>query len=76
VVSPAACHVQIRAGVVSLPHGHGRGGTWLTVANAEPGLCINDLASDLLMDELSGTSVMNAVPVTVEAAQTAPAERP
>jgi anaerobic selenocysteine-containing dehydrogenase len=69
---------EIREGVVSLPHGygHGRDGTWLTVANANPGVCVNDITSDLLLDELSGTSVMNGGPVTVEAAQTARAERP
>jgi hypothetical protein len=56
--------------VVSLPHGysHGRDGTRLTVANANPGVCINDITDHLLLDELSGTSAMNGVPVTVEAA--------
>jgi anaerobic selenocysteine-containing dehydrogenase len=62
---------EIREGVVSLPHGygHGRDGTRLTVANANPGVCVNDLTDHLLLDELSGTSAMNGVPVTVEAAQ-------
>jgi anaerobic selenocysteine-containing dehydrogenase len=66
---------EIREGVVSLPHGygHGRDGTWLRVANANPGVCINDITDHRLLDELSGTSVMNGVPVTVEAAQPAPA---
>ena len=66
---------EIREGVVSLPHGygHGRDGTRLTVANANPGVCINDITDHLLLDELSGTSAMNGVPVTVEAAQPAPA---
>jgi len=66
---------QIREGVVSLPHGygHGRDGTRLTVANANPGVYINDITDHRLLDELSGTSAMNGVPVTVEAAQPAPA---
>ena len=66
---------EIREGVVSLPHGygHGRDGTRLTVANANPGVCINDITDHLLLDELSGTSAMNGVPVTVEAAGPAPA---
>ena len=66
---------EIREGVVSLPHGygHGRDGTRLTVANANPGVCINDVTDHLLLDELSGTSMMNGVPVTVEAVQPAPA---
>jgi anaerobic selenocysteine-containing dehydrogenase len=69
---------EIREGVVSLPHGygHGRDGTRLTVANANPGVCCNDITSDALIDELSGTSALNGVPVTVQAAQPAPAERP
>ena len=68
---------EIREGVVSLPHGygHGRDGTRLTVANANPGVCVNDLTDHLLLDELSGTSALNGVPVTVEAAQPAPAPR-
>lgn len=42
----------------SLPHGYGRGrdGTWLTVANANPGVRINDITDHLLLDELSGTA--------------------
>ena len=61
---------QIRDGVVSLPHGygHGRDGTGLTVANTQPGVCVNDVTDHLLLDELSGTSALNGVPVTVEAA--------
>jgi len=75
VEAPLQVTDEIREGVVSLPHGygHGRDGTWLTVANANPGVCINDVTDHLLLDELSGTSVMNGVPVTVEAAQPAPA---
>jgi anaerobic selenocysteine-containing dehydrogenase len=66
---------EIREGAVSLPHGHGHGrdGTWLTMANANPGVCVNDLTDHLLLDELSGASAMNGVPVTVEAAQPIPA---
>ena len=65
---------EIREGVVSLPHGygHGRDGTRLTVANANPGVCINDITDHLPLDELSGTSALNGVPVTVEAAEPAP----
>jgi len=43
---------QIREGVVSLPHGygHGRDGTRLTVANANPGVCINDITDHRPLD--------------------------
>jgi hypothetical protein len=45
---------EVREGVVSLPHGygHGRDGTWLSVANANPGVSI----------------AINGLPVTVESA--------
>ncbi len=65
---------EIREGVVNLPHGYGDGrdGTRLIVANADPGVCVNDLTYHLLLDELR-TSAMNGVPFTVEAAQPIPA---
>jgi hypothetical protein len=49
------------------------------VANANSGVCVNDITDHVLLDELSGTSAMNRVPVTVEAAHPIPApngERP
>jgi anaerobic selenocysteine-containing dehydrogenase len=59
----------IRPGVVSLPHGwgHGREGTRLRVASARPGVSLNDLTDEMLVDTLSGTSRLNGVPVWVEA---------
>ena len=59
----------IRPGVVSLPHGwgHGREGTQLRVASARPGVSLNDLTDEMLVDTLSGTSRLNGVPVWVEA---------
>ena len=43
------------------------------VPDPHPGVCINDITDHLLLDELAGTSAINGVPVTVEAARPAPA---
>ncbi|HEY6554364.1 MAG TPA: molybdopterin dinucleotide binding domain-containing protein, partial [Vicinamibacteria bacterium] len=58
---------DMRPGVVSLPHGfgHAREGTRLAVANAVPGVSINDLTDDLLVDALCGTAQFSGVPVEV-----------
>jgi anaerobic selenocysteine-containing dehydrogenase len=58
----------IRPGVVSLPHGygHGRHGTRLEVANSHAGASVNEITDDTLLDELSGTSAHNALPVEVQ----------
>ncbi len=56
-------------GVVSLPHGwgHGRPGIRLRVASAHPGASINDLTDEYLVDELTGTSALSGVRVSVRA---------
>jgi anaerobic selenocysteine-containing dehydrogenase len=58
---------EMRPGVVSLPHGwgHGRAGTRLAVANTVPGVSINDLTDDLLVDALCGNAQLSGVPVEV-----------
>ena len=60
----------IRPGVVSLPHGwgHTAPGTRMTVAARRPGANVNGLLDGSLTDPLSGTAVLNAVPVRVSAA--------
>ena len=59
----------IRPGVVSLPHGwgHGQPGTRMRVAAERPGVNSNILSDHEAMDPLSGTSVLNAIPVEVVA---------
>ena len=61
---------DIMPGVVSLPHGwgHGRSGTRMTIAGANAGVSANDLTDEQVIDPLSGNAMLNAVPVTVEAA--------
>jgi anaerobic selenocysteine-containing dehydrogenase len=68
LVAPVEITDAIRPGVVSLPHGwgHGVAGTRLGVAGARAGVNSNVLADHEALDPLSGTSVLNGIPVTVE----------
>jgi anaerobic selenocysteine-containing dehydrogenase len=60
----------IRPGVVSLPHGwgHTAPGTRMSVAAGQAGVNVNNLLDSSLIEPLSGTAVLNGVPVTVLAA--------
>jgi anaerobic selenocysteine-containing dehydrogenase len=57
----------IAPGVVSLPHGwgHDEPGTALSVAAQRPGTNSNLLTDELALDPLSGTAVLNGIPVEV-----------
>jgi hypothetical protein len=70
VVVPVEVTDAIRPGVVCLPHGwgHDRPGLRLRVATSHPGVNVNQLHDGTLIDPLSGTSVLNGVPVQVSAA--------
>jgi anaerobic selenocysteine-containing dehydrogenase len=59
---------DIAPGVVSIPHGWGHDlpGVELSVAAATAGVNVNRLTDDLRVDPLSGTAVLNGVPVTIE----------
>ncbi|MDO8391188.1 MAG: molybdopterin-dependent oxidoreductase [Actinomycetota bacterium] len=59
---------EMRPGVVSLPHGWGHGveGTRMEVAASRPGVNSNVLTDDAAIDPLSGTSVLNGIPVTLQ----------
>ncbi|MGQ4716586.1 molybdopterin-dependent oxidoreductase [Streptomyces anulatus] len=67
IEAPAEITDTVRRGVVSLPHGwgHSRPGTRMTVAAAHPGANVNQLLDGTLLDPLSGTAVLNAIPVSV-----------
>ena len=58
---------DIAPGVVSIPHGfgHDRPGTELSVARRHAGVNANRITDDLRIDPLSGTAVLNGVPVSV-----------
>ena len=59
----------IRPGVVSIPHGwgHGQAGTRLGVAATQPGVNVNQLNDGTHLDPLSGTAVLNGLPVEISA---------
>lgn len=59
----------IAPGVVSLPHGFGHDlpGVRLSVARRNPGVSVNRVTDELAVDPLSGTAVLNGVPVEVRA---------
>ncbi|MCX4246375.1 molybdopterin oxidoreductase family protein [Paraliomyxa miuraensis] len=58
---------DIKAGVISLPHGwgHDREGVELRVARAHAGVSLNDLTDELAIDELCGNAALNGLEVTV-----------
>ena len=67
VEAPLEINDAVTPGVVSLPHGfgHHRAGTRLSLAQHHSGVSLNDLTDDEQFDELSGTSVLNGLHVTV-----------
>jgi anaerobic selenocysteine-containing dehydrogenase len=67
VVAPVELDPGMRRGVVSLPHGwgHDRGGTRQGVAADQPGVNVNQLNDGGQLDPLSGTAVLNGIPVVV-----------
>ena len=70
VLAPVEITDDIRAGVVSLPHGWGHSvpGTRLSVAGEYAGVNSNTLTDEELFDPVSGTSVLNGIPVAVSRA--------
>lgn len=64
---PVQATADIMRGVVSMPHGwgHGRKGVRMSVAQAHPGVSMNDLVDDQVLDVVSGNAVLSGVPVTV-----------
>jgi anaerobic selenocysteine-containing dehydrogenase len=67
LVAPVELTPGMRRGVVSLPHGwgHDRGGTRQGVAADQPGVNVNQLNDGGQLDPLSGTAVLNGIPVVV-----------
>ncbi|MFM2071028.1 MAG: hypothetical protein RLZZ623_1291, partial [Actinomycetota bacterium] len=67
VDAPVEVTDAIRPGVVSLPHGwgHDQPGIRLRVAAERAGVNSNVLSDHEALDPLSGTSVLNGIPVTV-----------
>jgi anaerobic selenocysteine-containing dehydrogenase len=67
VIAPVEVTDAIRPGVVSLPHGWGHDmvGTKMRVAHEHAGVNSNLLSDHDALDPLSGTSVLNGIPVEV-----------
>jgi anaerobic selenocysteine-containing dehydrogenase len=67
VTVPVEVSDAVRPGVVSIPHGwgHTSAGTRTEVASAHAGVNSNVLADDRFLDALTGTAVLNGIPVTV-----------
>jgi anaerobic selenocysteine-containing dehydrogenase len=66
---PVIITQDIMPGVVCMPHlwGHNRKNTRQQVANANPGVSMNDITDVTGIDELTGNAIVNGVPVKVEA---------
>jgi anaerobic selenocysteine-containing dehydrogenase len=64
---PAQVTDEVMPGVISIPHGwgHSSPGASLRVAAERPGANSNVLADELLLDPLSGTAVLNGIPVSL-----------
>ena len=74
VVAPVEVTDGVMAGVVSLPHGwgHDLDGVRLSVAAEHAGVNSNVLADTELFDPVSGTAVLNGIPVEVVAVPSDP----
>lgn len=59
----------VRPGVVSVPHGwgHDAPGTRTAIASTQAGVNVNLLADGTQLDAISGTAVLNGIPVHVQA---------
>jgi anaerobic selenocysteine-containing dehydrogenase len=64
-------------GVVSMPFGwgHDRPGARLSVARERAGVSMNDLTDERRYDHVSGTSVLDGIPVTIRAVRSTDAPR-
>lgn len=70
LVVPLEFCETIMRGVVSLPHGwgHNRTGCKLSVASEHPGVSVNDITDDTLVDELAGTARFSGIKITISPA--------
>ncbi len=64
---PVEITQDMMPGVVSIPHGwgHRHKDIQLAVAQSTPGVSVNDLTDNALIDELTGNAAFNGVPVEV-----------
>jgi anaerobic selenocysteine-containing dehydrogenase len=71
IVVPVEVTDEVMPGVVSIPHGWGHDlpGVSLGVAGEHAGTNTNVLADELVVEPLSGTAVLNGIPVELEPAR-------
>lgn len=64
---PASITDRLMPGVISIPHGwgHDRPGIQLHVAASSPGVSLNDITDERLVDQLTGVAAFSGQPVTV-----------
>jgi anaerobic selenocysteine-containing dehydrogenase len=76
VQAPVEVTDEVRPGVVSLPHGWGHDvdGTGLQVARAHAGTNSNVLTDEERLEPITGTAVLNGIPVQVVPVRAAQAE--
>ncbi len=69
ISAPLEVTEDLMPGVVSLPHGfgHNKKGTRLKTAESNPGVSVNDLTDELLLDTMSGNAALSGVAVKVTA---------
>ena len=65
---PVAITDDIMPGTVSLPHGwgHNLSGVRLGIASQHPGVNVNLLTDEQMIDPISGNAVLNGVPIIIE----------
>lgn len=65
---PVEISKEMMEGVVSIPHGwgHHREGINMQIASQHPGVSINDLTDESLIDQLTGNAAFSNVPVKIE----------
>jgi anaerobic selenocysteine-containing dehydrogenase len=66
---PVEVSDEVMSGVVSMPYGwgHDRSGARMSVARDHAGTSLNDLADERCFDAVSGTSVIDGIPVEISA---------
>jgi anaerobic selenocysteine-containing dehydrogenase len=71
VKAPVNVTDEVMPGVVSLPHGYGhaRQGIQMQVAGAHPGVSINDITDDMVLDAIGGNAAFSGVQVRVRPVQ-------
>ncbi|WP_418201142.1 molybdopterin-dependent oxidoreductase [Alkalihalobacterium sp. APHAB7] len=74
IIAPVQITEDVMPGIVSLPHGWGHNvpGIRLHVAEQNAGSNVNILTDEQVIDTVSGTAVLNGVPVRIEKTEDTP----